>query len=138
VTIWLFLGVIGLLGELYFFLMQRSALEVCRALDLPPELRFAFLPGYYRAGRVPTLLKWVAVVILVIRGSFFLGAGIILAAWVLSLVLPVPHAAFFEIFYRELDDTTKNLPDESRHALRTALEAVDRKYGVTDRFRSSA
>lgn len=35
----------SVLGEFYPFLMQRSALEVCRNNHLPEPARFSMLPG---------------------------------------------------------------------------------------------
>jgi hypothetical protein len=136
-TTWIILAIIGLLGELYIFFMQRSALEVCRAKDLPPDARFAMLPSYYRWGRVTSLMKWAAVVVLAIGGWWVPAGGVIVGGWVASAALPVPHGAFFTIFYRELDEPSNRAGPDVREAMRLALESVDREHGVTDRFRGS-
>lgn len=134
---WVVLGIIGLVGNLYFFFMQRSALEVCRAKDVPPDARFALLPGYYRWGRVPSLLMWAAVVVLAVRGGWISAGAIVVSGWIASSVLPVPHAAFFDIFYREIENPSNQVAPDVREAMRLALESVDREYGVTGRFRGS-
>lgn len=134
---WVVIGIIGLVGDLYFFFMQRSALEVCRAQDVPSDARFALLPGYYRWGRVPSLIMWAAVVVLAIRGAWISACAIIVSDWIASAVLPVPHGAFFEIFYREIENPSNQWPPEIRKAMRLALESIDREYKVTGRFRGS-
>lgn len=134
---WVVLGIIGLVGDLYFFFMQRSALEVCRTKDVPPDARFALLPHYYRWGRVPSLVMWTAAVVLAVSGAWISAGAIIVSDWIASAVLPVPHAAFFDIFYREIEKPSNQVAPDVREAMRLALESVDREYRVTGRFRGS-
>ena len=133
-SIWVILAIVATLGELYFFFMQRSALEVCRARDLPQGARFVILPSYYRAAWGFIIGKWVALVALLINGQWWVAVLIFVASFIVSSAAPVPHAAFFEIFYRELDESTTAADDELRGLLRAALESVDREYRVTGRF----
>lgn len=125
------------LGELYFFLLQRSALQVCRASDLPTRMRFQMVPGYYRAGWLFIIGKWSAAGVLVFQGHWLVALIGIFAFFAFSMLIPVPHSAFFEIFYRELEEEKKGLDPLNRLALKQALEAVDEKFKVTGRFRDT-
>jgi len=62
---------------------------------------------------------------------------IIVSDWIASSVFPVPHVAFFEIFYREIENPSNQAPSEIRKAMHLALESIDREYRVTGRFRGS-
>lgn len=130
---WLIVALFGVAGEQYFFFMQRSALEVCRARDLPANARFALLPDYYSWGRIPSIAKWIGAVGLAFSGSWGVAAIVLIGALLISSVFPVPHSAFFEVFYRELDDPSNDAPEEVRELMRSALKAVDREHGVTGR-----
>jgi hypothetical protein len=134
-SIWAILAILATLGELYFFFMQRSALEVCRARDLPHSARFFIMPSYYRIAWGFIIGKWVALVALLINGQWWVAVLIFVASYIVSSVAPVPHGAFFEIFYRELDENTTAAEDGLRALLRAALESVDRDYRVTRRFK---
>lgn len=133
-SIWVILAIVATLGELYFFFMQRSALEVCRVRDLPHGARFFLMPGYYRVAWGFIIVKWVALIALLINGQWWMAILIFVVSFIVSSAAPVPHAAFFEIFYRELDEGTTAVDDELRGLLRAALESVDREYHVTRRF----
>ena len=128
--------VIAAFGELYFFLMQRSALQICRATGLPEQSRFLLLPPYYKASWLFIAAKWGAVIALVVQGHWLLALIFILASYLVGMVIPVPHQAFFEIFYRDLQEDRPHVPAEARAALNEAIESVDRKHQITDRFRA--
>lgn len=132
-SIWLIIALLGVAGEQYFFFMQRSALELCRARNIPPEARFALLPGYYRGGRLPSIGKWIGAGVIGFGGDWPVAGAIIFVSFLLSTFLPVPHTAFFGIFYRELDEPTNQATEEIRQLMREALESVDREFGVTER-----
>ncbi len=122
------------IGETYFFLLQRSALQVCRAGDLPTRMRFQMLPRYYRAGWLFIIAKWLAAGILVFQGHWLVALIGILVFFLFSMLIPVPHEAFFELFYRELEEKRKNVDPLNQMVLKRALEAVDEKFKITHRF----
>ena len=82
---------------------------------------------------MPSIGKWIGAGVIAFGGDWLVAGAIIVASWLLSSFLPVPHTAFFEIFYRELDEPTNQATDEIRELMREALESVDREFGVTER-----
>lgn len=54
-------AVLLLAGELYFFLMQRSALEVCRFSAIPASAVDLLLPPSYGAAWIFAWGKWIPI-----------------------------------------------------------------------------
>lgn len=84
----------GVCGELYYFLWQRAALELCRSMGWPDQARFNLLPPSFRVAWLFRGLKWLSLLLILLKA----GWGIALAAaalpWILAAVVPVPHGWF--------------------------------------------
>jgi hypothetical protein len=53
--------------EMYFFMMQRVALEIMRSLCLPSKLRFILVPKWYKLAWLAIASKWISVVFIFIK-----------------------------------------------------------------------
>jgi len=133
---WIVIGGFLELAELYFFLMQRSALEVVRASELPLDTRFALLPGTYKAASLFSYGKWVPLAMLVWHGSWGYALGLWLAGFILASAVPVPHRHFFPMFYSVLEGNAVAEEPDLQSALLAAVEGIDRRNEITERFRT--
>lgn len=116
--LWFYLG--SVFVELYFFLMQRSALELCRVNSLPDQARFAMLPPWYRLAWIPKIGKWTAIVLVFSRTGMDWGIAALLFPFMLSAWFPiVPHRHFAPVFTKHLARSNMS-PDAAtaRDALR--------------------
>lgn len=108
--------------RVYFFLMQRAAIEIGRSRNLDASVSRVLLPLWYIAVWPVHIVWW---------GSLFLllhlrGWASALIVWLLfafaTTFWPIPFAHFLSIFKRSLTDSS-NRDSEHRHALQLALLA---------------
>lgn len=91
-------------AELYFFLMQRSALEVGREHGIDQQASRHMLPSWYALVWPTKLAKWV-LLYLVYRATGFPEAVLLWAVpFGLSAIVPVPHAHFYSMFRSKLSN----------------------------------
>ena len=76
ITEWMFVGAFLLLGEHYFFLMQRSALEVCRVSEIPTDVHLVLLPGTYKGARLFSYGKFLPLAMLAWEGAWAYALGL--------------------------------------------------------------
>src|SRR3990172_9432680 len=117
--VWMVFG-FAALAELYFFLMQRSALELCRAVGYPEKSRFTMVPASYRFSWWAVMMKWLGVVLIGWYGSILMAVIAVAASFVLTLVVPVPHSHFLPAFEARL----VSLGGDDDPALNPLLEAI--------------
>jgi len=113
--VWLFF-VVAAVGELYFFLMQRSALEICRASRLDDEDRFYLLPASYRFMWWAIAAKWLGAILLAWYGSIPKAIAALAIGLVASTIVPVPHAHFIPKFEARLKAFEGAVQDEELDA----------------------
>ncbi|MCO4099163.1 MAG: hypothetical protein HEQ38_07110 [Gemmatimonas sp.] len=107
--LWSYLASVAV--ELYFFLMQRSALEICRASQLPDQARLMMLPSWYRLVWLPRILKWVAIAMVFARTGLDWGIAALVLPFMLAAWFPVvPHRHFAPLFAKTLSEQSLN-PD---------------------------
>ena len=88
----------GVVGELYFFLWQRAALELCRLRGLPDDSRFALLPPAYRLAWLFRGAKWLALILLFLNAGWGVALVGLVVPWLLAAIVPVPHDWFSRTF----------------------------------------
>ena len=88
--------------EVYFFLMQRSALEIGRASDVDAHTTRYMLPLWYALVWPAKLVKWIAAFLLWRSGDLFVALAILIVAWLLMMILPVPHRHFVPMFQHKV------------------------------------
>jgi hypothetical protein len=69
--------------EVYFFLMQRSALEIGRVNDIDARTTRYMLPLWYALVWPAKLVKWVAAFLLWRSGQLLVALAILVLAWLL-------------------------------------------------------
>ena len=93
---------VSALAELYFFMMQRSSLEISRAADIHPRDGRYMLPLWYILVWPVRLTKWGAALAI----AFFIHWGIALVllviAFFVSIFIPIPHHHFIGLFHRKV------------------------------------
>ena len=90
------------INDHYCYLLQRTALMVCRHANSPEEARFSMLPDWYKTAGPTQLLKWVILVLLFIKVSWIAALlGGILPTFV-GPMLPIDHASNLPKFRRHL------------------------------------
>ena len=107
--------------EVYFFLMQRSALELSRAHNIDPAVGRELLPLWYLSVWPIKIGRWVLLYLI------WRQAGLVAAvsAWVLVLIattfLPVPHAHFRPMFRRRVSQNMLTPLGQNAPTLMVAL-----------------
>ena len=88
--------------EIYFFMMQRSALEISRASGTDSKQGRLMLPRWYLLLWPARFAKWVAVIQIGLWHGWVPAAGLLLATFVFSIVVPIPHQQFIPVFRKKL------------------------------------
>jgi len=103
IPVWIWLVfVLASSAELYFFLMQRSALEVCRANGLPDKLRLLMMPPSYALTWLVVPAKWLCAALLAWHVSILAAALAVGASFLATTFVPVPHRFFLPAFEARL------------------------------------
>ena len=104
-SIWLVVAcIVAALCEACLFLMQRSALEICRASDIDARTSRHMLPLWYALVWPVKAAKWIAAVLLWRAGDLFVALTIVGVAFLLNIVIPVPHSLFVPLFERKVSN----------------------------------
>ena len=88
--------------ELYFFMMQRSALEISRASGIESRQSRLMLPLWYFLLWPARVAKWAAIVQIGIWHGLVAAVGLLSATFVFNIVVPIPHRQFIPVFRRKL------------------------------------
>jgi len=99
------------LVELYFFLLQRSALEISRRRRLDPVVGRYMLPLWYAAVWPVTIAKWVTLWFVFRSVGLWAVIACVVAGLVLTSIAPVPHGHFRPMFQRRVDDLLGEEPE---------------------------
>ena len=93
---------ISALVELYFFMMQRSSLEISRAADIHPRDGRYMLPLWYTLLWPVRLIKWGAALAIAFTIHWGVALGLLAAAFIVSIFVPIPHNHFIGLFRRKV------------------------------------
>ena len=88
--------------ETYFFMMQRAALNISRAVDIDAAEGRLMLPLWYALAWPAKLIKWGAAIYIGAQFSWATALGILAFVFVLHIAVPVPSRMFIWIFRRKL------------------------------------
>ena len=88
--------------ENYFFMMQRSALEISRSSGIEPREGRKMLPLWYGLVWLAKLGKWAAFVYIGMRVSWLLAGLLLAVTFAFQIFVPIPHRQFIPVFRRKL------------------------------------
>jgi hypothetical protein len=88
--------------ELFFFMMQRSALEISRASRIGDREGRLMLPNWYLMVWPAKLIKWTAAIYVGIKISWLIAALLLATAFLFHVFVPIPHGPFISVFRRKL------------------------------------
>ena len=89
-------------AEQFFFMMQRSALEISRASGIDGREGRRMLPNWYLMVWPARLIKWAAAIYIGIETSWFVAALLLVATFLFQVFVPIPHGQFIPVFRRKL------------------------------------
>jgi hypothetical protein len=88
--------------EQFFFMMQRSALEISRASGIDGREGRRMLPNWYLMVWPAKLIKWIAAIYIGINISWLIAALLLAATFLFQVFVPIPHGQFIPVFRRKL------------------------------------
>ena len=88
--------------ELYFFMMQRSALEISRAAGFSAQDSRRMLPPWYLIVWPAILTKWWAAISIGMAQHWAAAVILLAAVFVFQIVIPIPHRQYIGVFRRTL------------------------------------
>ena len=88
--------------EQYFFMMQRSALEISRAEGIAVRDGRRMLPLWYGMVWPIRVAKWAAAVYIGLHVSWLLALILLAVSFLFSVFVPIPHQQFIPVFRRKL------------------------------------
>jgi hypothetical protein len=101
---WQFAGfTVSLAVEVYFFLMQRVPLEVCRENDIDPAVGRMMLPTWFSVAWLAKLSKWVFLGLIWWRSGWVFAVGCLLVSFFLGMIVPIPYTHFANLLERRLE-----------------------------------
>lgn len=114
--------------ELYFFMIQRSALEIARVGSLDARTSRYMLPLWFVLHWPIQVVKWLAV-FLIFRAAGLMPAALCLVIpFLISQVIPIPHRHFIPTFRRRVSrDLTMGENLEIAASLQVTLESAVRQ-----------
>lgn len=122
---------VAALGELYFFMMQRSSLEISRASGVDPRDGRLMLPTWYSLLWPARAMKWGAALAMIVTGHWVVALVLLVVAFFAAVVVPIPHRHFIDLFRRKVVGELKQGGDEVifqmlSEVLNRATAALDR------------
>ena len=93
---------VAALVEIYFFMMQRSALEISRASGTDSEQGRLMLPLWYSLLWPARFAKWASAIQIGLWHGWVPAVGLLLTTFIFSIVVPIPHRQFIPVFRRKL------------------------------------
>lgn len=88
--------------EMYFFMMQRSALEISRDKGIDPREGRRMLPLWYRLVWPVKAAKWAVAIYIGVSISWLLAVALLAATFIFSIFVPIPHQQFIPMFRNKL------------------------------------
>ena len=109
------------LMEIYFFLMQRSALELSRAHGISPKIGREMLPSWYLLTWPIKVLRWILLYLIWRDAGWMALLGAWAAVMLATSLLPIPHGHFRPIFRKRLSRNMLREHNANAPALMLAL-----------------
>ena len=88
--------------EQYFFMMQRSALEISRAEGIDVRDGRRMLPLWYIMVWPVTISKWAAAIYIGMHVSWLIAVMLLAVAFLFSVFVPIPHQQFIPLFRHKI------------------------------------
>lgn len=90
------------LVELYFFLIQRSALEIARLGSLDARTSRYLLPLWFALHWPIQVVKWSTLLLILLAAGWIPAAVCLGVPFLISQVIPIPHLHFIPMFRRTI------------------------------------
>ena len=88
--------------EFYFFMMQRSALELGRAAGFSDRDSRRMLPLWYLTVWPSKVVKWWAAISIGVEQHWVATIILLVAAFLFQTFAPIPHRQYISLFRRKL------------------------------------
>lgn len=88
----------SVLSELYFFMMQRSSLEISRIANINPRDGRFMLPLWYLCLWPIRLIKWGSALAIAITIHWGIAITLLVVAFLATIFVPIPHRHFIGLF----------------------------------------
>lgn len=118
---------------------QRTALNVCRANDLPINMKGVLIPYWQVIAGWPTMLiKGTMLILIWIFSKWYVPITIFITDLFLTAVIPIPHSFFLSKMQKRLESPTTSLikkeftgqNEEIKRQLLEAVTYVRNKYKI--------
>lgn len=90
------------LAEFAAFGMQRATLLMSREASVPYQVAALILPTWFPAVWLVRIAKWGALLLIAFSWSWGIAAGLLVADFILSAVLPIPYHAYIPSFRKRI------------------------------------
>jgi hypothetical protein len=90
------------IAELYFFLMDRAALQIVRAARVNEADRSVLLPRSYPLVWCVVAAKWLGAALIALYGSILVAIACLAVPFLASIFVPVPYSHFVPMFEAKL------------------------------------
>lgn len=121
---------VAALVELYFFYLQRTALDWVRYEQLPSEARDLLLPDWYKLVSVAKIAKWVVAAAAGHVGGWGLAIAILVGFWLPKVFLPISYLNYLPILRRQASMLPPDTASEIVASLDEFARAVARPRGL--------
>ena len=88
--------------ELYFFMMQRSALEISRAAGIDRRDGRKMLPLWYMTVWPVQIAKWGSLIAIALEIHWGTALVLLALTFILTTIVPIPHQHFIPLFRRKV------------------------------------
>lgn len=88
--------------ELYFFMMQRSALEISRAAGINLRDGKRMLPLWYVTVWPVQIAKWGSLIAIALEIHWGMALVLLALTFILTAIVPIPHHHFIPLFRRKV------------------------------------
>lgn len=101
-------------AQIYFFMMQRTALEFSRAHKDICENYRNILPKWYSISIFAVAIKWILAIIVLIQSGWVWCVFPVAACYVISVISPIPYDYFVGLLTVDLANSTTNAGQEKK------------------------
>ena len=122
----LYIFILLVFVELYFFAMQRSSLEISRNAEIDPKQGRLMLPYWYSLIWPIKIGKYYVAYLIYQNLGIWFALGCLAIPLVVSTVMPIPHRYFIKIFNKKIKINDGIINPLEYIALSTALNDAEK------------
>jgi hypothetical protein len=96
--------------ELYFFVVQRSALEISRFAEIDPVIgKDLMLPSWFLLAWAVKIARYILLFFVFKAHGWIIPIALLIMGLILGAFIPIPHKHCFSIFRKRLSITTRGI-----------------------------